>query len=102
MTVETTSSSFETINKRTGSFHCPFFVYSVIVIERLVSEKTLKLVRALYYVDISKITKLELSEDIKQEINSFLDDYYDTYTGLYLKSKQFLKELNKVIQDGKV
>lgn len=70
--------------------------------EKIVSQKTLKLVRGLYYVDISKITKLELEEDIKLELNNFLDDYYETYTGLYLKSKQFLKELNKVVENGKI
>ena len=70
--------------------------------EKIVSQKTLKLIRGLYYVDISKITKLELEEDIKTELNNFLDDYYETYTGLYLKSKQFLKELNKVVEDGKI
>lgn len=62
--------------------------------EKIVLEETLKLVRGLYYVDISKITKLDLKEEIKKEINNFLDDYYETYTGLFLRSKQFLKELN--------
>lgn len=62
--------------------------------EQIVSEKTLKLVRGLYYVDIMKITKLDIEEQVKNEINHFLDEYYDAYTGLYLKSKQFLKELN--------
>lgn len=62
--------------------------------ERIVSKDVLKLVRGFYYIDISKITKLDLSEEIKQEMNSFLDNYYETYTGLYLKSKQFLKDLN--------
>ena len=28
--------------------------------------------------------------------NPFLDDYYDRYTGLYLKSKKLLKNINKV------
>ena len=44
-----------------------------------------------YYVDIDRITKLELDEKNKLEINKFIDDYYDRYTGLYLKSKSFIK-----------
>ena len=39
------------------------------------------------------------SEDVaqaKKEINDFLDMYYDRYTGLYLRSKTFLKNLEKV------
>ena len=33
-----------------------------------------------------------------KEINQFLDDYYDRYTGMYLKSKNFLRELKKINQ----
>ena len=50
----------------------------------------------LNYVDISKISKLDIGFNEKNEINLFLDEYYDNYTGLYLKSKNFLKTLNKV------
>lgn len=64
--------------------------------EPLVDEKTIKLIRMFYYVDISKISKLDISPNIKKEINDFLDKYYDKYTGLYLKSKSFLKNLNKL------
>ena len=49
-----------------------------------------------YYVDIGKITKLDISDRVKYEINTFIDDYYDRYAGLYLKSKNFLKNLNKL------
>ena len=62
----------------------------------IVSEKTIKLIRMFYYLDIAKITKLEVSNQTKIEISDFLDDYYDRYTGLYLKSKILLKNLNKV------
>lgn len=62
--------------------------------EPIVSDKTIKLVRMYTLVDISKISKLDLSKDIVYEVNNFIDDYYDRYTGLYLKSKTFLKKLN--------
>lgn len=58
--------------------------------------KTIKLLRMLYYVDVSKISKLEISDNIKKELNFFIDDYYDRYSGLYLKSKEFLKNLSKL------
>ena len=51
-----------------------------------------------YYVDISKISKLDISTSVKNGIDKFLDEYYDDYTGLYLKSKQFLKDLTKISQ----
>ena len=64
--------------------------------EQLVSEKTIKLIRMFCYVDISKISSLDISDKSKLEISNFLDDYYDRYTGLYLKSKSMLKNINKV------
>ena len=64
--------------------------------ERIISSEAIKLVRLYYYVDISKIEKLEVSREVKNEINSFLDNYYDRYTGIYLKSKSFVNELAKV------
>ena len=64
--------------------------------EKIFNSKAIKLIRIFYYVDISKISKLELHYDTVKEIDSFLDEYYDEYTGLYLKSKQFLKNINKI------
>ena len=64
--------------------------------EPIVSDKTIKLVRMYTLVDISKISKLDLSKDIVYEVNNFIDDYYDRYTGLYLKSKTFLNKLKSI------
>lgn len=58
--------------------------------EKLFSTKTISLIRGLYYVDISRIKKLEISDEIKKELDEFIDDYYDRYSGIYLKSKIFL------------
>ena len=81
-----------TLSSTQGGYVCN----SCITKERRVSEKAIKLIRMYYYVDITKITKLEVSASVKEEINAFLDVYYDTYTGLYLKTKDFLKSLNQV------
>lgn len=59
--------------------------------EPIVSEKAIKLVRMFYYIDISKIEKLDVSLSVKREIHLFLDRYYDRYTGLYFKTKKMLK-----------
>ena len=61
--------------------------------EPLVSEKAIKLVRMYTLVDINKISKLDLNNKIVNEVNNFIDLYYDRYTGLYLKSKDFLNKL---------
>jgi len=64
--------------------------------EPLVSDKTIKMIRMYYYVDIKNITKLDVSYEVSVEINRFLDDYYDRYTGLYIKSKDFIKKINSL------
>lgn len=64
--------------------------------EPIVSDKAIKLVRMYTLVDINKISKLDINKDVVFEVNRFIDDYYDRYTGLYLKSKSFLKNINNV------
>lgn len=64
--------------------------------EPIVSEKAIKLVRMYTLVDINKISKLEINSNIVKEVNNFIDDYYDRYAGLYLKSKSFLKNISKM------
>ena len=64
--------------------------------EVIVNIKTIKLLRMFYYVDISKITKLDVSEKIQNELSQFIFDYYDRYSGIYLKSREFLKNLEKI------
>ena len=49
-----------------------------------------------YYVDIEKISKLDVKMEYASVINNFIDEYYDDYTGLYLRSKAFLKNLNNL------
>lgn len=64
--------------------------------EVIVNIKTIKLLRMFYYVDISKITKLDVADNIKEELSKFIYDYYDRYSGIYLKSREFLQNLEKI------
>ena len=64
--------------------------------EVIVNIKTIKLLRMFYYVDINKISRIDVSDNIKKELNRFIDDYYDRYSGLYLKSKSFLRNLQNI------
>ena len=56
------------------------------------------MIRMYLYVEIKNITKLEVSDEVTHEINKFLDDYYDRYTGLYIKSKDFIRQVNQISQ----
>ena len=86
------SKNVVTLSSDKGGYLCS----SCRINEPLVRDKTLKLVRMYTLVDINKISKLDLSKDVVYEVNSFIDEYYDRYTGLYLKSKSFLKNLLKL------
>ena len=61
--------------------------------EYIVNPKTIKMIRMYYYVDINSISKIDVSLEVKNEINNFITGYIDSYTGIYLKSKEFLNSL---------
>lgn len=86
------TTSISTLSSYAGGYLCN----SCRTNEKIVSDKTIKILRMFYYVDISKISKIEIGKEVKSEINQFLDEYYDRYTGLYLKSKKFISNLNKL------
>ena len=64
--------------------------------ELILNPKTISMIRKYYLIDIKSISSININKTIVDEINSFLSKYYERYTGLYLKSKDFLKTLNKI------
>lgn len=86
------TSGIATLSASRGGYVCS----NCLSTEPLVNEKSIKLIRMFYYVDLEKLSKTEVSEKVKMEVNQFLDEYYERYTGLYLKSKSFLRDINKV------
>lgn len=78
-----------TIDGDAGGYICK----NCLTDELIVSPNTIKMLRMYYYVDIKSITDLKISDTTKNEINIFLSKYYDRYTGLYLKSKNFLEKI---------
>ncbi len=81
-------NSIATLSSDAGGYLCNKCVLN----EPIVSAKAIKLVRLFYYVDIEKIDKLSISDEVILEIHNFIDRYYDRYTGLYFKTKKFLKD----------
>ncbi len=63
--------------------------------ERMVNEKALKMLRMLYYVDIDKIKNLEVGEEL-QDIEEFIDNYYEEHTGIYFNIKKKIVTLKKM------
>jgi len=64
--------------------------------ERIIPISIVKVLNMYYLVEIKSISKLSLKEEVINEINRFLMSYYDDYTGLYLKSKDFLRTIQKL------
>jgi trehalose-6-phosphatase len=42
-------------------------------------------------IDIASISELKIKDYIIEDINKFLNQYYDRYTGVYIHSKKFLE-----------
>ena len=80
-----------TVNSDSGGYLCA----NCYTNEYITDEKTVKLLRMFEFVDIAKIKEFNIQDQNKKEINKFLEDYYTKYTGLYLKSKSFLEQINQ-------
>ncbi len=78
-----------TVDGDAGGFICEKCYTNQLIVDT----KVIKLLRLYYLIDIKSISSIKISDKIKNEINMFIDKYYDRYTGLYLKSKDFLKKL---------
>ncbi len=83
-----------TLNSDVGGFLCK----ECLTNQYIVKEITIKLIRMFYYVDIDKITKLAIKKDNMKELNEFLQEYYEKYTGIYLKSKKILEKIENLVE----
>jgi DNA repair protein RecO (recombination protein O) len=91
-----------------GSNHGPF-VFSIkeggILCERCshhdrfslkVQQVTLKLLRLFYYFDLNRLGSINVKDKTKKELDLCISAYYDEYSGIYLKTKRFLQQLDKL------
>lgn len=58
------------------------------------NETAIKLVRFFYHIDIHRVGKISIKEENRVQIRYIVDYLYDEYTGIFLKSKRFLKQLD--------
>lgn len=63
---------------------------------KIYNRQIIKLIRMLIYLDINNVTKISLKAETKKELSLFIEEYYDTFSGIYLKSKDFLKNMKKI------
>ncbi|MCD7033062.1 DNA repair protein RecO [Metabacillus sp. GX 13764] len=61
-----------------------------------ISPTTAKLLRLFYYFDLNRLGKISVKPETKKELKNVLEAYYQEYSGLYLKSKKFLDQIENM------
>lgn len=59
-----------------------------------VSAATIKLLRLFYYFDLSRLGEISVKPETKAELKKVITAFYEEYSGLYLKSKKFLNQID--------
>lgn len=58
-------------------------------------KKTAELLHLFSHMDLARLGNISLKSETKKEIREVLNQYFDAYSGLYLKSKRFLEQLDR-------
>ncbi|MFB6465774.1 DNA repair protein RecO [Cytobacillus sp. Hz8] len=61
-----------------------------------ITPATVKLLRVFYYFDLSRLGNISVKPETKAELKKVISTYYDEYSGLSLKSKRFLKQMEQL------
>ena len=85
------SSKVVTLSLPKGGYVCALHRTN----EPIISEKVMKMLRLYYYVDISKISDINIDDSVSKSIDKIIDEYYEEFSGVYVKSKKILKDLEK-------
>lgn len=81
-----------TIDPDVGGYICKNCYTNEIIYD----ERVRKMLRMYYLVEIDSIRELKIKDYVIDSINKFLSVYYDRYTGLYIRSKEFLDRNIKI------
>lgn len=55
-----------------------------------------KLLKLFYYIDLNRLGSISVKKETRNELKQLITAYYDQYSGVYLKSRKFLEQLNKM------
>lgn len=64
-----------------------------------ITETTAKLLRLFLYMDLKRLGNISLKKETRKELKAVISAYYDEYSGLALKSKRFLEQLERMEAD---
>ncbi len=60
------------------------------------SQATVRLLRLFYYFDLNRLGTISVKDETKKELQKIIYQYYDDFSGVYLKSRKFLDQLDKM------
>ncbi|MDT0013111.1 DNA repair protein RecO [Listeria cossartiae] len=58
-------------------------------------ENVVKLLRLFFIFQLDRLGNIDVKPETKQWLQKAIDTYYDEYSGLYLKSRKFLRDMDK-------
>ncbi|MCM3161821.1 DNA repair protein RecO [Metabacillus litoralis] len=61
-----------------------------------ISPMTVKLLRLFYYFDLNRLGNISVKQETKNELKMVINSYYQEYTGLTIKSKRFLDQMDSL------
>ncbi|APH04346.1 DNA repair protein RecO [Bacillus weihaiensis] len=61
-----------------------------------ISPTTVKLLRLFYYFDLNRLGNVSVKDETKIELKTVIKAYFDEYSGLNLKSRRFLDQLDSL------
>lgn len=61
-----------------------------------ISSATVRLLRLFYYLDMSRLGNISVKDETKMELKKVISTYYEEYSGLNLKTKRFLKQMDQL------
>ena len=80
---------FVAIDGKRGGFICSSCYQN----ERKIPDNFLKIINRFINVDISEIKEIKLKTEDAKIINEFLEEYYETFSAVYINSKKFLNTI---------
>lgn len=58
-------------------------------------ENVVKLLRLFFIFQLDRLGNIDVKQETKEWLQKAIDTYYDEYSGLYLKSRKFLRDMDK-------
>src|SRR5699024_5762225 len=60
------------------------------------TEQTARLLRLFYYFELDRLGTISLKKETRQQLKNIILAYYDEYSGLMLKSRRFLEQMDRM------